>query len=76
VAAKLDARRLAEFLAAPPAACRLVLLIGDDAGLITERAQALVQAVSGGDALCVVEVGRELQRQPAALADAAAAPRR
>ena len=35
-------------LAAPPAACRLVLLIGDDAGLITERAQALVQMLCDG----------------------------
>jgi DNA polymerase-3 subunit delta len=72
VAGKLDARSLAAFLAAPPPACRAVLLVGDDAGLIAERAQDLVRAVSGGDSLCVVEPGREALKDPRSLADEAA----
>jgi DNA polymerase-3 subunit delta len=73
VAAKLDARALAGFLAGPPETCRAVLLVGDDAGLVAERAAQLVAAVSGGDALGVVEAGRDMQRDPPALRDAAAA---
>ncbi len=73
MAGRLDPRRLAEFLAAPPPDCRAVLLLGDDSGLIAERAEALLRAVSGGDALCVAEPGREALKDPRALADAAAA---
>lgn len=73
MAAKLDARALAGFLAAPPEACRAVLLVGDDAGLIAERAAGLVRAVAGEDRLRMVEAGREAARDPPALRDAAAA---
>ena len=44
---KLDARRLAGFLR-DPGACRIVLLHGEDVGLIRERAEALTRAVAGG----------------------------
>ena len=43
---KIDARRVGAFLRAP-ATARLVLLYGDDAGLIRERAETLVRAVAG-----------------------------
>jgi DNA polymerase-3 subunit delta len=43
---KLDPRRVDAFLA-DPGACRVVLLHGEDAGLIRERAAALVRAVIG-----------------------------
>lgn len=43
---KIDARRLAGFLA-DPGPCRAVLLYGDDAGLIRARGEALVRAVAG-----------------------------
>jgi DNA polymerase-3 subunit delta len=70
--AKLDARRLAAFLA-DPGECRLVLLTGDDAGLIRERATALAQAVSGGEDLRLVELGgREAVKDPGLLAAEAA----
>lgn len=74
MAGRLDASRLAAFLADPPAECRAVLLTGDDAGLIAERAAALARAVSGGDPLRVVEAGREAARDAPALRDLAAAP--
>jgi DNA polymerase-3 subunit delta len=73
--AKLDARRVAAFLAAPPHECRVVLLVGDDAGLITERAAQLIQAVAGNDKLCITEAGREALKDAALLAnEAASAP--
>ncbi|WP_191083547.1 DNA polymerase III subunit delta [Roseococcus microcysteis] len=72
MAAKLDARKLPAFLAAPPADCRVVLLVGDDAGLISERAADLIAAASGGDALCVTEAGREALKDAAFLANTAA----
>jgi DNA polymerase III subunit delta len=70
--AKLDARKLPGFLAAPPAECRVVLLVGDDAGLIAERAAALIAAASGGDRLCLTEAGREALKDVAFLANTAA----
>ncbi|MGH7154423.1 MAG: DNA polymerase III subunit delta [Acetobacteraceae bacterium] len=57
---KLDARRVAAFLR-DPGKCRVVLLYGDDAGLMRERAEALVRAVAGtlDDPFRVAELGRE-----------------
>lgn len=72
MAAKLDARKLPGFLAAPPAECRVVLLVGDDAGLIAERAANLIAAASGGDRLCLTEAGREALKDVAFLANTAA----
>ncbi|MBS0562473.1 MAG: DNA polymerase III subunit delta [Proteobacteria bacterium] len=43
---KIDARRLPAFLR-DPGACRVVLLYGEDTGLIRDRAEALVRAVAG-----------------------------
>ena len=45
--AKIDARRLQGFLAAPPATTRVVLLYGEDQGLVRERADILIKAVIG-----------------------------
>ena len=73
MAGKLDPRRLAAFLAAPPPDCRVVLLVGDDEGLISERAALLVKAVAGDDSLCREEAGREAQRDLGALAALASA---
>ncbi|MDB5413656.1 MAG: polymerase subunit delta, partial [Rubritepida sp.] len=72
MAAKLDPRRLTGFLADPPSDCRVVLLIGDDAGLVTERAAQLVRAVAGDDRLCIVEPGREAAKDTGSLAGEAA----
>lgn len=69
--AKLDARRVAAFLA-DPGGCRVVVLHGDDPGLIRERCEALVRTVTEGDALRLVEAGREMLRAPNALANEAA----
>jgi len=69
--AKLDARRIPAFLA-DPGGCRVALLHGDDPGLIAERAEALVRAVTAGDALRLVELPKEALRQPATLANEAA----
>ena len=69
--AKLDARRVEAFLA-DPKDCRVVLLHGDDPGLIRERAEALARAVTGGDAMRLVEVPREGWRDPGLLAAEAA----
>ena len=60
------------FLAAPPAECRVVLLIGDDAGLVSERAAQLVRAVAGDDRMCIVEPGREAAKDAGSLAGEAA----
>lgn len=59
--AKFDARRTAAVLE-NPAAVRAVLLHGDDAGLMRERAEALVRAVLGGatdDPFRVADLARE-----------------
>lgn len=70
--AKLEPRRLAGFLAEPPKDCRVVLLIGDDAGLVNERAAQLVRAVAADDPLCITEPGREAARDAGSLAGEAA----
>ena len=73
--AKLEPRRLAGFLAEPPGECRVVLLIGDDAGLVNERAGQLVRAVAGEDKLCIIEPAREAAKDASSLAgEAASAP--
>lgn len=73
MAGRPDARQVAAWLADPPAHWRVVLLVGDDEGLISERAAALVKAVAGDDPLCREEAGREAQRDAGALAALAAA---
>jgi DNA polymerase-3 subunit delta len=57
---RVDARRVDAFLR-DPGACRAVLLFGDDAGLIRERAETMVRAVAGSldDPFLVAELGRE-----------------
>jgi DNA polymerase III subunit delta len=57
---KLDARKLPGFLR-DPGACRVVLIYGDDAGLIRDRAEALVRAVAGSldDPFLVAELTRD-----------------
>ncbi|MDO9712167.1 DNA polymerase III subunit delta [Paracraurococcus lichenis] len=69
--AKLDARRVGAFLA-DPGACRVVLLHGDDPGLIRERCEALIRTVTEGDALRLVELGKDALRSPNTLANEAA----
>jgi DNA polymerase-3 subunit delta len=73
--AKLDPRRAAAVLA-DPGPFRAVLLHGDDAGLVRERAEALVRAVLGGrmdDPFRLAELNREEAASPGALAGEAAA---
>jgi DNA polymerase-3 subunit delta len=73
--AKLDARRAAAVLA-DPSGWRAVLLHGDDAGLVRERAEALLRAVLGGamdDPFRFAELTREEAARPGALAGEAAA---
>jgi DNA polymerase III subunit delta len=63
---KLDARRLRGFLS-DPGACRVVLLYGDDTGLIRERAETLIRSAAGGlnDPFRLAELGRdEIARLP------------
>ena len=63
---KLPAARVAAFLRAP-GNCRVVLLFGDDAGMIRDRAEALVRAVAGSldDPFLVTELPREeIRRLP------------
>jgi len=57
---KIDARRLAGFLR-DPGTCRVVLLHGDDGGLIRDRAEALVRAVAGSldDPFLIADLSRE-----------------
>lgn len=72
--AKLDPRRLPGFLAAPDPACRVVLLHGEDAGLVRERAEALVAAVIGrDDPFRLAELPREAAARPGVLAGEMAA---
>jgi DNA polymerase-3 subunit delta len=73
--AKLDARRAAAVLA-DPGPFRAVLLHGDDAGLVRERAEALVRAVLGGamdDPFRMAELNREEAAKTGALAGEVAA---
>lgn len=58
--AKIDARRLQGFLAAPPATTRVVLLYGEDQGLVRERADILIKAVIGDDPFGLLDVPRDL----------------
>jgi DNA polymerase-3 subunit delta len=57
---KLAPARVAGFLR-DPGACRVVLLYGDDSGMIRDRAEALVRAVAGSldDPFLVAELARE-----------------
>lgn len=57
---KLSPQRVAAFLR-DPGACRVVLLFGEDHGMIRDRAAALVRAVAGStdDPFLVAELGRE-----------------
>jgi DNA polymerase III subunit delta len=61
---KLPPARVAAFLR-DPGECRVVLLFGDDAGMIRDRAEALVRAVAGSldDPFLVTELAREDIRQ-------------
>ncbi len=71
--AKLDARRLGAFLKDPGPA-RVVLLHGEDAGLIRERADALQLAVVGGDdPFRYADLPREAAAKPGALSGEMAA---
>ncbi|EHL95483.1 DNA polymerase III, delta subunit [Acetobacteraceae bacterium AT-5844] len=66
--AKLDARRVAAFLK-DPGPVRAVLLHGEDAGLIRERADGLQQAVLGGDdPFRYADLPRDAASKPGALA--------
>ncbi len=57
---KLDARRVGAFLQ-NPAGARVVLLHGDDVGMVRERAEALTRLIAGGldDPFRVAELTRE-----------------
>ncbi len=57
---KLDSRRIPAFLR-DPGGIRVVLLHGDDVGMIRERAEALTRAVAGGldDPFRVAELARD-----------------
>lgn len=57
---RVDARQVDAFLR-DPGACRVVLLFGDDIGLIRERAEAIVRAVAGGldDPFRIAELERD-----------------
>jgi DNA polymerase-3 subunit delta len=73
--AKLDARRAASVLA-DPGSFRAVLLYGDDAGLVRERAEALIRAVLGGrmdDPFRLAELSREEAAKSGTMAGEAAA---
>lgn len=69
--AKLDARRVEAFLS-DPRDCRVVLLHGDDPGLVRERAERLARSVTGGDGMRLVEVPRDGWRDSGLLAAEAA----
>jgi DNA polymerase-3 subunit delta len=63
---KLPPVRIEAFLR-DPGACRVVLLFGDDAGMIRDRAETLVRAVAGSldDPFLVTELAREdIRRLP------------
>jgi DNA polymerase-3 subunit delta len=71
--AKLDARRVGAFLDDPSPECRVVLLHGDDAGLIRDRASRLIARATGGDPLLLALVPREMAKHANSLAREAAA---
>lgn len=71
--AKIDARRIAGFLADPPAATRVVLIYGDDLGLVRERADQLMRAVVADDPFGLAEVPRDAASRDASLLAAEAA---
>lgn len=70
--AKLDARRIAGFLA-DPGAVRVVLVFGEDGGLVRERGDAIARAVARDDPFCLVDVPREAAAKDAGLLAAEAA---
>ncbi len=57
---KLSPQRVGAFLR-DPGSCRVVLLYGDDAGMIRDRAEALVSGIAGSldDPFLVAELARE-----------------
>jgi DNA polymerase-3 subunit delta len=57
---KIDARKLPGFLR-DPGACRVVLIHGEDAGMVRDRAEALVRAAAGSldDPFLVADLTRE-----------------
>ena len=72
--AKLDARRLPGFLLDPGPSWRVVLLFGDDAGLVRERAETLLRAVaSPDDPFGLVEIPRDAAAKDVGLLAAEAA---
>lgn len=70
--AKLDARRIQPFLA-DPGATRLVLIFGEDSGLVRERADALARAVAGDDPFRLVDIQREVAAKDTTILAAEAA---
>lgn len=73
---KIDARNVAGFLKRPDAACRAILVYGEDGGLVRERAEALARTVVEdlSDPFRVAELsGADLVDDPARLTDEAAA---
>ncbi|NMJ40988.1 DNA polymerase III subunit delta [Roseomonas sp. JC162] len=70
--AKVDARRIAAVLADPGPA-RLVLIFGEDGGLVRERGEALSRAVAGDDPFRLVDIPREQAAKDATLLAAEAA---
>ena len=63
---KIPSARLQAFLR-EPGSCRVVLLFGDDAGMIRDRAETLIRAVAGSldDPFLVTELAREdIRRLP------------
>ncbi len=72
---KVDSRAIAGFLKRPDAACRAVLVWGEDAGLVRERGEALARTVVPdlSDPFRVADLtGAALADDPARLADEAA----
>ena len=70
--AKLDARRIQGFLA-DPGATRVVLLFGEDTGLVRERGDMLTRAVAGDDPFRLVELPRDVAAKDVTLLPAAPA---
>ncbi len=72
---KLTARQIDRFVRAPDPGIRAVLVYGPDAGLVSERAEAIARAVAPelSDPFRVTNLtARQLQDDPARLADEAA----